>query len=479
MNDSNANLGLIGLAVMGSNLARNMARNGHTVHIYNRTSEVTDELMAGPGKGSGLVPYHDLGEFCRSLTLPRRIILMVMAGGAVDTVINQLAEYLEPGDLIVDGGNSLFTDSRRRHKEAVDRGHLFMGLGVSGGEEGALWGPSLMPGGSQEAYRMLEPVLKDIAADVNGEPCVTYIGDDGAGHFVKMVHNGIEYGDMQLIAEAYDILSRGFGLKAADISSIFADWNQGDLSSYLIEITAEVLAAVDEKTGLPMVEVILDKAGQKGTGLWTVQNALDMGVSAPTIYAAVNGRVLSAYKDQRVEAAGLLAGPEKGTVDNIDQWIGTLGRALYLAKICSYAQGFDLMRAAAKEYGWQLSYGEIARIWRGGCIIRARLLEEIRAAYAADPALPNLLTAPALNVVIDAGQKALRKVVAEAVKLGIPAPALSGSLAYYDAYRSDRLPANLIQAQRDYFGAHTYARTDMEGVFHADWAAAVAASKQK
>lgn len=480
-NEQKADIGLIGLAVMGRNLAMNMANHGYRVQVYNRSFEVTKALMDGPGKGSGLIPSYDLSDFCKNIKSPRRIMLMVKAGAAVDHLIDQLSEFLSSGDLIVDGGNSFYADSIRRAEHLKGHGLNFLGLGVSGGEEGALHGPSLMPGGSKEAYEMIAPVLEDISAVVNDEPCVTYIGDGGAGHFVKMVHNGIEYGDMQLISEAYDILKRGVGLSAKDISQVFSKWNQGELQSYLIEITSELLLVMDEKTGVPLVEMILDKAGQKGTGLWTVKAALDLGVSVPTIIAAVNGRIISGYKDLRTQASEALPGPERSVfqnMENIKDWTSTLGEALYFAKICSYAQGYDLMRQAAGKYNWSLDMGEIARIWRGGCIIRARFLEDIRSAYGANPNLPNLLLDPGLGHVIRKGSLALRKIISQVIEIGIPVPALSASLAYYDSLKSSTLPANLIQGMRDYFGAHTYQRTDMDGTFHTDWEAALSEQKK-
>jgi len=461
--------GLIGLAVMGQNLVLNVERNGFSVAVYNRTAARTEEFMAGPAQGKSIRPGYTLEEFVGSLKRPRKIMIMVKAGAPVDGVIEQLKPLLDPGDLLIDGGNSFFGDTERRAKELEAVGILYLGSGVSGGEYGALWGPSIMPGGQREAWESVQSILTAISAKVNGEPCVAYIGPRGAGHYVKMVHNGIEYGDMQLIAEAYDILHRAGGLSAARLHEVFAEWNRGELGSYLIEITADILAKLDEQTGQPLVDVILDEAKQKGTGKWTSQSALDLGAPTPTINAAVESRIISAYKDERVAASKVLSGPEIRYDGDRQPLIADVRAALYAAKICSYAQGFALLRAASEEYDYGLDLGEIARIWRGGCIIRAEFLNDIRAAFQKDPELPNLLLAPYFKEAVEMRQGALRRVIQTAVRLGIPCLAFSASLAYYDAYRTARLPANLTQAQRDYFGAHTYRRLDKEGSFHTEW----------
>jgi len=462
-------IGLIGLAVMGQNLVLNMERHGFRVAVYNRTAERTREFMAERAAGKKIQPGYTVEEFVNLLKRPRKIMLMVQAGKPVDEVIARLKPHLEPGDLMIDGGNSFFQDTERRSQELAADGIQFMGVGISGGEEGALWGPSIMPGGGREAYALVEPIFTAIAARVDGDPCVTYIGPRGAGHYVKMVHNGIEYADMQLIAEAYDLLRRGLGLTAGELHQVFARWNEGVLSSYLIEITADIFTRTDEETGRPLVDLILDQAGQKGTGRWTSQNALELGVPTPTINAAVEARIISAYKAERERAAGVLAGPQARYQGDQEAFIDAVGDALYAAKICSYAQGFALLRAASREYDYGLNYSEIARIWRGGCIIRARFLDDVCVAYAGDPDLPNLLLAPFFRDAVASRQAGWRHVVRTAVELGVPTPAMSASLAYFDAYRSARLPANLIQAQRDYFGAHTYRRVDREGIFHTEW----------
>jgi len=461
--------GIIGMAVMGQNLALNVERHGFPVVVYNRTVERAREFVAKRAAGKRIAAAESLEEFIDRLERPRRILLMVKAGPPVDGVLAQLRPYLEPGDVVIDGGNSFFKNTERRGAELAEMGILYIGTGVSGGEYGALHGPSIMPGGPEEAYRLVEPIFTAIAAKVDGEPCVTYIGPRGAGHYVKMVHNGIEYGDMQLIAETYDLLHRGAGLSAAELHEVFAEWNRGELSSYLIEITADIFARIDEETGRPLVDLILDEAKQKGTGKWTSQNALDLGVPTPTINAAVTARIISAYKAERVAASDVLGGPPPALEIDRREVIRTLREGLYAAKICSYAQGFALLRAASREYGYSLDLAAIARIWRGGCIIRARLLEDIRAALERDPDLPNLLVDPTFARAVQERQGPLRRVVRWAAARGIPAPAFSASLAYYDAYRTARLPANLIQAQRDYFGAHTYRRVDKEGVFHTEW----------
>jgi len=463
--------GLIGLAVMGQNLVLNIADRGYSVAVYNRTAARTEEFVEGEAKGRDIVPYYEIADFVAGLNRPRKIMLMVKAGQPVDDFIALVLPHLEPGDLVIDGGNSFFMDTIRRNKYLAEKGVLFIGTGVSGGEEGARFGPAIMPGGQPEAYELVAPIFTKIAAQVNGEPCCTYIGPDGAGHYVKMVHNGIEYGDMQLISEAYYLMKEGLGLTAAELHEVFAEWNRGDLDSYLIEITRDIFARVDEETGQPLVELILDTAGQKGTGKWTSQSALDLGISTPTITEAVFARCISAIKAERVAASKVLKGPRSSKYRGRDkqEFIAAIREALYASKICSYAQGFALMREAAKEYGWDLRFGEIAKIWRGGCIIRARFLHRITEAYERNPQLANLMLDPFFKDVLEASQEKWRHVVATAAKLGLPAPAFSSALAYFDSYRRGRLPANLIQAQRDYFGAHTYERTDRPGVFHTEW----------
>ena len=461
-------IGLIGLAVMGQNLVLNMERHGFCVAVYNRTRETMHEFLAAhPGKR--LTGCDTLEDLVAALARPRRIMLLVKAGAAVDAVIAQLRPLLEPGDILIDGGNSFFKDTERRSQELEAVGIRYLGTGVSGGEEGALWGPSIMPGGSREAWELVRPILEAVAARVNGEPCVAYMGPRGAGHFVKMVHNGIEYGDMQLIAEAYDILHRGLGLCAGQMQPIFSAWNEGELSSYLIEITGTILERIDEETGRPLVDLVLDEAEQKGTGKWTSQEALDLGVPTPTINAAVEARILSAYKEERVAASQVIPGPGAGFSGDRGALLVALRDGLYAAKVCAYAQGMALLRAASAAYGYGLDLAEIARIWRGGCIIRARLLEDIRAAYARNPELANLLVDAGLGGAVAGRQASLRTTVQMAASLGVPVPAFSASLAYFDGYRSARLPANLTQAQRDYFGAHTYRRIDRDGVFHTEW----------
>jgi len=463
------NLGLIGLAVMGQNLALNIERNGFSVAVYNRTAARTQEFMAQRATGKNIQAGYTVEEFVGLLERPRKIMLMVKAGVPVDAVIEQLKPHLEPGDLIIDGGNSFFRDTERRSRDLETLGLLYIGTGVSGGEYGALHGPSIMPGGQPEAWEMVQPIFEAIAAKANDEPCVTYVGPRGAGHYVKMVHNGIEYGDMQLIAESYDIMHRSLGLTAGELHQVFTEWNKGELESYLIEITRDIFAQVDEETGQPLVDIILDEAKQKGTGKWTSQNALDLGVPTPTTNAAVVSRIISAYKDERVAASKVLSGPQPGVEGNRGAIVDTVRDALYTAKICSYAQGMALLRAASHEYGYNLDLGAIARIWRGGCIIRAGFLNDVSAAFQRDPELSNLLLDPYFKEVVETRQGALRRVIRLAVQNGIPCLAFSASLAYYDAYRTARLPANLTQAQRDYFGAHTYRRVDKEGVFHTEW----------
>jgi 6-phosphogluconate dehydrogenase len=463
-----ANIGVVGLAVMGSNLARNLAsRAGNTVAVYNRTWARTETLITEHPE-AGFLAAHTIEEFAASLAKPRTAIIMVQAGAGTDAVIDELVSVFEPGDIIVDGGNALFTDTIRREKAVRETGINFVGAGISGGEEGALTGPSIMPGGSAEAWETLGPILKSIAAIAEGEPCVTHVGTDGAGHFVKMIHNGIEYADMQLIAEAYDLIRQGTGKSPAEIADIFAEWNRGELESYLIEITAEVLRQVDAETGKPLVDVILDQAGAKGTGAWTVQTALDLGVPVSGIAEAVFARAESSKPAQRAAAAGM-PGPVAPAIDDVDAFVEDVRRALYASKIVAYSQGFDAIVAGAEHYGWDIKKGDIAKIWRGGCIIRARFLNRITEAYAADPGLVALLTAPYFADAITASQESWRRVVAGAALAGIPAPAFSSSLSYYDALRAPRLPAALVQGQRDFFGAHTYQRTDKDGVFHTLW----------
>jgi len=462
-------IGLIGLAVMGQNLVLNMERNGCHVAVYNRTTSTMTEFVEGPASGKNVTGIDNLKDFVKALKRPRKVMLMVQAGSPVDTVISQLKSLLEPEDIIIDGGNSFFKDTEQRWKMLAEDNIHYLGVGVSGGEEGALLGPSIMPGGQPKAYEQVASLFEALAAKVNGEPCVAYIGPRGAGHFVKMVHNGIEYGDMQLIAEAYDILTRGVGLDAEELHEVFAGWNRGVLSSYLIEITADIFNTKDPDTGKPMVDVILDQAGQKGTGRWTSQIAMDLGVATPTINAAVEARILSAFKNERQTASEVFRGSDMEGPKDRPAFIDAVGDALYLAKICSYAQGMALLKQAAQDYEYSLNYSEIARIWRGGCIIRARFLNDIRAAYNDEPELPNLLLAPFFRDEIERTESSLRRVLKTAVRMGIPTPAMSASLAYFDAYRSSRLPASLIQAQRDYFGAHTYRRIDREGVFHTEW----------
>ena len=463
------NFGLIGMAVMGQNLALNIESKGFSVGVYNRTGERTKEFAEGPAAGKNILPTYSVEELVDALETPRRIMLMVKAGEPVDSFIEQLLPHLAKGDLIIDGGNSYFQDTIRRNKTLAEQGILYIGTGVSGGEEGALHGPALMPGGQKEAYALIEPVFTKIAAHVNGDPCCAYIGPDGAGHYVKMVHNGIEYGDMQLISEAYYIMSNVLGLSAQELHEVFTRWNQGELNSYLIEITADIFSKIDPDTGQPLVEVILDKAGQKGTGKWTSQDALDLGIPAPTIAEAVFARCISAIKEERVAAAKKLRGPKRQFRGDKEKFIDAIHDALYASKVCSYAQGFALIRGAGEEYGWKLKFGEIASIWRGGCIIRAQFLHHITEAFRKRPRLANLLLDPYFKRIVVKAQKDWRKVVATATNLGIPVPAFSSALSYFDSYRRERLPANLIQAQRDYFGAHTYERIDKEGTFHTEW----------
>jgi 6-phosphogluconate dehydrogenase len=465
---SHANIGVVGLAVMGSNLARNLAsREGNRVAVYNRSWDKTEHLVDAHPEAN-FVAAKTIQEFAASLSKPRTAIIMVKAGAGTDAVIDQLCEIFEPGDIIVDGGNALFTDTIRREKAVSAKGINFVGAGISGGEEGALLGPSIMPGGSTEAWETLGPILRSIAAVVDGEPCVTHIGTDGAGHFVKMIHNGIEYADMQLIAEAYDLIRRGTGKSPAEIADVFTEWNKGELESYLIEITAEVVRQVDAATGKPLVDVILDEAGSKGTGVWTVQTALSLGTPVSGIAEAVFARGLSSHSEQRALAAGM-PGPESFTVTGVDAFIEDVRHALYASKIVAYSQGFDAIRAGAAEYNWHINLGEVARIWRGGCIIRAQFLNRITEAYRANESLALLMAAPYFAKAVSGAQAAWRRVVIAATEAGIPAPAFGSSLSYYDGLRADRLPAAVIQGQRDFFGAHTYKRIDKPGTFHTLW----------
>ena len=444
--------------------------HGFSVAVFNRTVSKVDNFINGPAKGKNIKGCHSIEELVASLKRPRKIMLMVKAGKPVDDFIELLLPHLEKGDIIIDGGNSYFMDTIRRTKYLEERGLLFIGTGVSGGEEGALKGPSIMPGGSPEAWPHVKPIFQSIAAKTaDGSPCCEWVGRDGAGHFVKMAHNAIEYGDMQMICEAYFLMERALGLTPEEMHDVFAEWNKGELESYLIEITRDIMAKKDPETGKPMIHVILDKAGQKGTGKWASQVALDLGVPAQTIAEAVFARALSALKQERVAASKVLSGPDAKFEGDKKEFIEMIRKALYSSKICSYAQGYQLMRAAAKEYNWDLDYGKIALMWRSGCIIRAQFLGKIKEAFDRQPDLPNLLLDPYFKSAIEKNQIAWRKVIANAVTLGLPVPAFSSALAYYDSYRCERLPANLIQAQRDFFGAHTYERVDKPGSFHTRW----------
>ena len=463
-------IGVTGLAVMGANLARNIARRGIPVAVHNRTPARTRQLVADHGDEGTFAAAETLEEFVDSLERPRRIIVMVKAGAPVDGVIDDLADLLDPGDIVIDAGNSHFGDSRRRAQACAERGLRFLGTGVSGGEEGALLGPSIMPGGDREAYDAVADVFMRIAAQVDGTPCCDYIGPDGAGHYVKMVHNGIEYADIQLIAEAYDLLRHGSGLDAPAMARVFDEWNAGDLESFLIEITAKVLGKQDGHTGRPLVDVIVDQAEQKGTGRWTSQDALELGVPLTAITEAVFARSLSALSDQRAAASQALAGPRPEAAERAQaDLVEDVRKALYASKVVAYAQGFEQMTAASKAYGWDLDMASLATIWRGGCIIRARFLDRIREAYLENPDTVNLLMVPYFRDAVGEGQDAWRRVVARAVELGLPVPAFSSSLAYYDGYRRERGPASLIQGLRDFFGAHTYRRTDRDGTYHTRW----------
>ncbi|EPD47463.1 MULTISPECIES: NADP-dependent phosphogluconate dehydrogenase [Corynebacterium] len=471
MTDNNelAQIGVVGLAVMGSNIARNFAHKGHTVAVYNRSPEKTRTLIAEHGDEGSFIPSETIEEFVASLERPRRALIMVQAGAATDAVIDQLADVMEPGDIIIDGGNSLYTDTIRREKAIRARGLHYVGTGISGGEEGALTGPSIMPGGTKESYESLGPLLESISAHVDGVPCCTHISSDGAGHFVKMVHNGIEYADMQVIGEAYHLLREAAGLTPAEIADIFREWNKGDLDSYLVEITAEVLSQVDEKTGKPLVDVIVDAAGQKGTGRWTVKAALDLGIPVTGIGEAVFARALSSSLAQREAARNLPSGSLAKAPEDRDAFVERVRKALYASKIIAYSQGFDEINAGAKEYGWEIDRGALATIWRGGCIIRAQFLNRIKEAYDRNPELPALVLDEYFRDQVTECLDAWRDVVVTAAQMGIPAPVFSSSLAYYDGLRAERLPAALVQGQRDYFGAHTYQRVDREGAFHTLW----------
>jgi 6-phosphogluconate dehydrogenase len=467
-----SDIGLIGLAVMGENLVLNMESKGFSVSVYNRTTEVTEKFASGRAKGKRITPTRTIEEFVSSLSRPRKMMIMVKAGSAVDAVIQQLLPHLEKGDVVIDGGNSLFTDTQRREAELSEKGLNYLGIGVSGGEEGALKGPSLMPGGTKEAWEIVAPIYRKIAAQVDGEPCCRYMGTGGAGHYVKMVHNGIEYGDMQLICEAYAILRDLLRLSAPELHDVFDSWNKGDLDSFLIEITANIFTRKDPDTGKPLVDVILDKAGQKGTGRWTLQSAIEQGVVISTINAAVEARVLSSMKEQRVRASKQLPAPTgyKYT-GNRQRLIDAVRDALYASKIISYAQGFTLFAAAGKQFGWNLNFGDIATIWRGGCIIRAKFLNRIKEAFDRSPQLENLMLDPFFGDILEKSQANWRFAISRAIRAGVAVPAFAASLSYFDSYRQKRLPANLLQAQRDYFGAHTYERIDKPGTFHTEWLA--------
>lgn len=466
-----AQIGVTGLAVMGSNIARNFARHGYTVALHNRSIAKTDALLAEHGSEGKFVRSETIAEFIDALEKPRKVLIMVKAGEATDAVIDELADAMEPGDIIIDGGNALYTDTIRREAAIRARGLHFVGAGISGGEEGALNGPSIMPGGPAESYESLGPLLEEISAHVDGVPCCTHIGPDGAGHFVKMVHNGVEYSDMQLIGEAYQLLRDGLGMSAGEIADVFEEWNRGDLDSFLVEITAKVLRQTDAKTGKPLVDVIVDEAEQKGTGRWTVKSALDLGVPVTGIAEAVFARALSGSVPQRKATVGLASGALGATPSDAADFIEAVRRALYASKIVAYAQGFNQIQAGSAEYNWNLTPGDLATIWRGGCIIRAKFLNRIKDAYDAEPDLPTLLAAPYFRDAVEAGIDSWRRVVVTATQLGIPVPGFASALSYYDALRTERLPAALIQGLRDYFGAHTYGRIDAEPgkKFHTLW----------
>ena len=465
-------IGVVGMAVMGSNLALNIESRGHAVSVWNRTDELTQEVIEkNPGKK--LVPTYSLEEFVDSLEKPRRILMMVKAGQPTDDTIEKLIPLLDKGDVLIDGGNTFFQDTIRRNQDLAKLGLHFIGTGVSGGEEGALHGPSIMPGGPRDAYDLVAPILTEIAAKApDGEPCVAYMGPDGAGHYVKMVHNGIEYGDMQLISESYAVLKNVLGLSNEELGEVYTEWNKGELDSYLIQITTDIFKKKDDKTGEYLLDIVLDRAAQKGTGKWTSQSALDLGVPLPLITESVFARLMSSLKEQRLAASKQLAGPEKKAFSGDKKaFTEAVRRALYLSKIVSYAQGFAQLRAASDEYNWNLPYGTIAKIFRAGCIIRAQFLQKITDAYDKDARIANLLLDPYFKKIAGDYHQALRDVVAAAVQAGVPVPGFASAIAYYDSYRAERLPANLIQAQRDYFGAHTFERTDQPGSFHEEnWA---------
>jgi 6-phosphogluconate dehydrogenase len=468
-----ADIGLIGLAVMGENLALNIESRGYTIAVFNRTTSVVDHLIEGRAKGKNFIGCHSIEELVKKIARPRKVMIMVKAGKPVDDLIDQLVPLLEPGDVIIDGGNEHYTNTERRTQYIESKGLLFIGTGVSGGEEGALLGPSLMPGGSEKAWPLVKPIFQAIAAKVgpnNDIPCCEWVGPRGAGQYVKMVHNGIEYGDMQLICEAYYLLKHALGLSNDELYDVFAEWNKGHLDSYLIEITRDIFSVKDPDTGKDMVDLIMDTAGAKGTGKWMSQLALDLGVPSTLVTEAVYARCLSSLKEARTRASKVLSGPKGGRYDgDKKQFIAQVRDALYASKICSYAQGYVQLQAAAKEHQWPLNYGDIALLWRGGCIIRAVFLQFIKEAFDKEPNLENLLLAPYFQKATADAQEAWRNVIVTSVKLGIPMPAFTAALAYYDGYRQERLPANLLQAQRDYFGAHTYNRTDKPGTFHTEW----------
>lgn len=467
---SKQQIGVVGVGVMGKSIALNFESKGYSVAIYDISEERVNEIVE-EHSDKNLTGSSKVTEFIDSLESPRKILLMVNAGEITDKAIDSLLPHLDKGDILIDGGNTYFVDTIRRNKRLAEKGINFIGAGVSGGEEGALKGPAIMPGGQKEAYEKVEGMLENISAKVDGEPCCSYIGADGAGHYVKMVHNGIEYGDMQLICEAYFLLKETLGLSAEELHDIFSDWNKGELDSYLVEITADIFTKKDEDTGKPLVDVILDTAGQKGTGKWTSISALDLGVPLPIITESVFARFISALKDERVHASTVLSGPkEKPELPmNKEQLIEAVRQALYMSKICSYAQGFTQLRAASEEYDWNLDFGSIAMLWRGGCIIRAGFLQNIKEAYDKDANLPNLLLDSYFKEIVESYQGGLRNIISVAVQQGIPVPGFSSALSYYDSYRTETLPANLLQAQRDYFGAHTYKRIDKEGTFHTKW----------
>ncbi|RWS39119.1 NADP-dependent phosphogluconate dehydrogenase [Bacillus mycoides] len=463
-------IGVVGVGVMGKSLALNFESKGYSVALYDISKEKVNEIIE-ENRGKNMVGTHMVEEFVNSLESPRKILLMVNAGEITDKAIDSLLPHLDKGDILIDGGNTYFVDTIRRNKRLAEEGINFIGAGVSGGEEGALKGPSIMPGGQKAAYEKVKDMLENISAKVNDEPCCSYIGPNGAGHYVKMVHNGIEYGDMQLICEAYFFLKQTLDLTAEEFHEIFAEWNKGELNSYLIEITADIFTKKDEETGKPLVDVILDTAGQKGTGKWTSQSALDLGISLPIITESVFARCISALKEERVHASKLLSGPKDKPALGIEkaELIEAVRQALYMSKICSYTQGFTQLKAASEEYDWNLDFGSISMLWRGGCIIRAAFLQNIKEAYEKNTDLPNLLLDPYFKEIVESYQGGLRQIISLAVQQGIPVPAFSAAISYYDSYRTATLPANLLQAQRDYFGAHTYKRVDKEGTFHTKW----------